>query len=123
MENWKVEIKRLDAIRTKLDLNYNQLEKLSGINRQKIARMFQMVNEPSLSFYLTIKSVLENKIKVVVNEKKESIKLKPKIPLSPVSMIDAMIEKNKEKPCDCRMSGTLFIRAKGCTKSKDEHKF
>ena len=73
MENWKVEIKRLETIREKLGLNWNQLEKLSEQNRQKIANMFKMVNEPSLGFYLTIKTTLENQIKVVAKEKKEVV--------------------------------------------------
>lgn len=110
MENWKVEIKRLDAIRTKLDLNYNQLEKLSGIPRGKIGNLFRLINEPSLSFYLTIKTILENQIKVVTKEKKEVV---------PPKEVVASVKST----CDCRMSGTLFIRAKGCTKAKDEHKF
>lgn len=109
MENWKVEIKRLEAIREKLGLNWNQLEKLSGQNRQKIANMFKMVNHPSLGFYLTIKSTLENQIKVV-KEKKE---------VAPPKEVEAVVENT----CECRMSGTLFIRGKGCTKAKDEHKF
>lgn len=110
MENWKLEIKRLEVIRERLGLNFNQLEKLSGQNRQKISNMFKMVNEPSLGFYLTIKSTLENQIKVV-KEKKEVVPPKEKS------------EAVAESTCECRMSGTLFIRGKGCTKSKDEHKF
>ena len=124
MDNWKVEIKRLDNIRLELGLNFNQLEKLSGSNRQKIGRMFQMVNEPSLSFYLTIKSVLENHIKVVLKEKKETSASAIDKKLPKVKVGDGVGNVLKtESPCDCRMSGTLFIRAKGCTKSKDEHKF
>ena len=104
MENWKLEIKRLEVIRERLGLNFNQLEKLSGQNRQKISNMFKMVNEPSLGFYLTIKSTLENQIKVI-KERKE---------------IAVLVENN----CDCKMDGMLFIRGKsGCKKAKDEHKF
>lgn len=110
MENWKLEIKRLEAIREKLGLNWNQLEKLSGQNRQKIANMFKMVNEPSLGFYLTIKTTLENQIKVVGKDKKE---------VAPAKVVEQVVEST----CECRMSGTLFIRGKGCTKAKDEHKF
>lgn len=109
MENWKLEIKRLETIREKLGLNWNQLEKLSGQNRQKIANMFKMVNEPSLGFYLTIKTTLENQIKVV----------KEKKVVAPPKVVSEVIEST----CECRMSGTLFIRGKGCTKAKDEHKF
>lgn len=110
MENWKVEIKRLETIREKLGLNWNQLEKLSEQNRQKIANMFKMVNEPSLGFYLTMKTTLENQIKVVTKGKKEFVAPKE-------------VAATFESICDCRMSGALFIRGKGCTKAKDKHKF
>lgn len=114
MENWKTEIKRLDVIREKLGLNWNQMEKLTGVNRQKIQRMFQLVNEPSLGFYLLMKTTLENQIKVVGKEKKESAN-KP--------IVESNLPK-EEKLCDCRMDGTLFLRGKsGCKKTKDEHKF
>jgi len=114
MENWKTEIKRLDIIREKLGLNWNQMEKLTGVNRQKIQRMFQLVNEPSLGFYLLMKTTLENQIKVVGKEKKEA-----------VSKEVSETKLPKEKPtCECRMDGMLFIRDKsGCKKTKDEHKF
>lgn len=102
MENWKVEVKRLDVIRENLGLNFYQLEKITKISRQKISRMFQMANEPSLGFYLEIKSALENQIKV--HSKKE--------------------KKVSANGCDCKMSGGLFIRGKsGCKKTKEEHKF
>lgn len=111
MENWKLEIKRLEVIRERLGLNFNQLEKLSGQNRQKISNMFKMVNEPSLGFYLTIKSTLENQIKVI-KERKE---------IAPSEKEIAVLVENN---CDCKMDGMLFIRGKsGCKKAKDEHKF
>lgn len=116
MENWKKEIKRLDVIRLKLGLNFNQIEVLTGINRGKIGRFFNMVNEPSLGFYLDVKSCLENEIKVDVNHKKRG-----------VSIIDNPVAATKEvastNDCECCMSGSLFLRSNGCKKSKEDHKF
>jgi transcriptional regulator with XRE-family HTH domain len=64
MEEWEIEIKRLDDIRLELGLNFNQLEKLTGSSRGKIANMFKMSNEPSLGFYLTIKNALQRCVEV-----------------------------------------------------------
>jgi len=120
MENWKAEIKRLDVIREKLGLNWNQMEKLTGVNRQKIQRMFQLVNEPSLGFYLLMKTTLENQIKVVGKEKKDAITTMEKGNFE----VATGTPKKEEVSCDCRMDGMLFIRDKnGCKKTKDEHKF
>lgn len=125
MGNWKTEIKRLDVIREKLGLNWNQMEKLTGVNRQKIQRMFQLVNEPSLGFYLLMKTTLENQIKVVGKEKKE-VHRDGGVSVERIKRIEDLniVYPTGEASCDCRMDGTLFLRGKsGCKKTKDEHKF
>jgi hypothetical protein len=118
MENWKKEIKRLDDIRLKLGLNFNQIEVLTGINRGKVGRFFNMVNEPSLGFYLDVRSCLENEIKVNTKPKKE---ISPKEEKTFSAATKEVAPKND---CDCYMSGTIFLRGKsGCKKTKEEHKF
>jgi hypothetical protein len=118
MEKWKKEIKRLNDIRLKLGLNFNQIEVLTGINRGKIGRFFNMVNEPSLGFYLDVKMCLENEIQVNTRQKNESV---PKMRNPPPAPIKEVAPKND---CDCYMSGSLFLRGKsGCKKTKEEHKF
>jgi hypothetical protein len=118
MEKWKKEIKRLNDIRLKLGLNFNQIEVLTGINRGKIGRFFNMINEPSLGFYLDVKMCLENEIKVNTKEKKE---VPAKVEKTSSTPIKEIAPKND---CDCYMSGSLFLRGKsGCKKTKEEHKF
>lgn len=118
MENWKKEIKRLDDMRLKLGLNFNQIEVLTGINRGKVGRFFNMINEPSLGFYLEVKTALENQIKVVVKESKSAPKDKDLA--IPPKAVDVALKND----CDCYMSGNIFLRGKsGCKKTKDEHKF
>ena len=118
MEKWKKEIKRLDDIRLKLGLNFNQIEVLTGINRGKVGRFFNMVNEPSLGFYLDVKMCLESEIKVNTKDKKE---VPPKAEKTTSAPIKEVAPKND---CECYMSGSLFLRGKsGCKKTKEEHKF
>lgn len=134
-ENWKVEVKRLDAIREKLGLNFNQIQKLTGIDRAKIGGFFNMKNQPSLGFYLTVKGVLEKEIEVNTKEKKE-VHRDGGVSVSEINKkekkgsVPKMINppppplKKSETTCDCKMNGMLFIRGKsGCKKTKDEHKF
>lgn len=117
MGNWKLEIQRLNAIREKLGLTYYRLSAITGEKDYKIMRMFRLEHEPSLGFYLKIKSCLENYVEVSAEEvlvvplegAVQKVKVKPKV--------------LKEVSCDCRMSGALFIREKGCKKAKEEHKF
>lgn len=146
MENWKVEIKRLDTIREKLGLNFNQIQKLTGIDRAQVGGFFNMKNQPAMGFYLSIKDFLEKEIEVNQKEKKEvhrdggvSVerierikKTKVKVGVKPkeYERVPTKIEHVEfsvgfEKPlCDCKMDGMLFIRGKsGCKKTKDEHKF
>lgn len=112
MENWKKEIKRLNALREKQGFTFYKLEQLSGRGRGRIGGMFKMVNEPSLGLYLAIKDILEKDIEVTVIEKKKFS--------SPKQQDTSVVDSN----CDCRMDGMLFIRGKsGCKKAKDEHKF
>ena len=93
----------MNDIRLKLGLNFNQIEVLTKHHRVKISRFFNMVNEPSLGFYLDVKMCLESDFKVNTKEKKE---VAPK------------------NDCDCYMSGSLFLRGKSrCKKTKEEHKF
>lgn len=119
MENWKKEIKRLDAIRLKLGLNNNQIAVLTGIGRGNIGNFFSMSHEPKLGFYLKVKSVLENEIEVNKKPKKEVHRD------GGVSVSEAIKEKAEPtNDCDCYMSGNIFLRGKsGCKKTKDEHKF
>lgn len=132
MENWKVEIKRLDAIREKLGLNFNQIQKLTGIDRAQVGGFFNMKNQPKMGFYLSIKDFLEKEIEVNPKEKKEVVgvvsvdkKLAKKITKNQKKAIPEFKENYQfQNDCDCKMDGMLFIRGKsGCKKTKDEHKF
>jgi hypothetical protein len=120
MEKWKKEIKRLDDIRLKLGLNFNQIEVLTGINRGKVGRFFNMVNEPSLGFYLDVKNALEHQIDVKKTIEKVSKGNTPKMRNPPQPPTKEVALTND---CECRMSGTIFLRSNGCKKTKDEHKF
>ena len=99
MENWKKEIKRLDDIRLKLGLNFNQIEVLTGINRGKVGRFFNMTNEPSLGFYLTIKKTLgrcvevDGKDKVFVIPLNGSVK---EIKVNPMKQLAKPKDKSKQ---------------------------
>lgn len=135
MENWKVEIKRLDTIREKLGLNFNQIQKLTGIDRAQVGGFFNMKNQPKMGFYLSIKDFLEKEIEVNQKEKKE-VHRDGGVSVSEINKkekkgsVPKMINppppplKKSETTCDCKMDGMLFIRGKsGCKKTKDEHKF
>jgi len=120
MENWKVEIKRLDKIRVDLNLNWNQLEKLTSLNRGKIQRFFESEKNPSMKVYFDLKEVLENQQEVVF-ENVDAAEEKPSVE---VDLLDEYIKSKNQTTCDCRMSGNLFLRGKsGCKKTREEHKF
>ncbi len=105
MENWQIEIKRLDKIRLELGLNWNQLEKITNIDRGQLQRFFEFINIPSMKFYFDVKAALENEFEVKFKDLVSNLEL-------------ATIE------CDCKLEGGLFKRGKiKCKKSKAEHKF
>lgn len=103
---WQVEIKRLDKIRLDLELNFNNLELLTNINRSQLKKIFTLETNPSLKLYLDIRYALESQINV------KSKVVKPKK------------EKKIVQECDCKLENGLFKRGKiKCLKSKIEHNF
>jgi hypothetical protein len=148
MEHWKEEIKRLDKIRLDLGLNWNRMEKLTGVNRGQIKKMFEFTNIPSMELYFDVKIALENEFEVVFSEvqidkpKSSIVAITSKTVVANVSVkketaskIVAVQKNQKEIPkyeekyqfqnnCDCHLVGSLFIRGKsGCKKTREEHKF
>jgi hypothetical protein len=104
MQNWQVEIKRLDKIRLQLGLNYNQLEKITQIDRGQLKRFFEFKNVSSMKFYFDVKVALEQEFEV------KFLEIIPKTKV--------LIAK-----CDCKIENGLLKRGKiKCTLSKAEHK-
>jgi hypothetical protein len=104
MQNWQVEIKRLDKIRLQLGLNYNQLEKITQIDRGQLKRFFEFKNVSSMKFYFDVKVALEQEFEVKFVE------------IIPETKV--IIDK-----CDCKIENGLLKRGKiKCTLSKAEHK-
>ena len=94
MEKWKNEIDKLESIRISSGLNFNEIEKHTGINRGVLQRFFNKSNEPKISFYFKVKDFLES------------------------------FEKSNVEftECDCKIVNGLLRRGKiKCTKSKSEH--
>lgn len=105
MENWQIEIKRLDKIRLELGLNWNKLEKVTNIDRGQLKRFFEFTNVPSMKFYFDVKVALENEFEVKFKNIKPS-------------------EEFVNIECDCKVENGLLKRGKiKCTLSKAEHKF
>lgn len=107
MENWEKEVNKLELIRVKLNVNFNELQKITGINRSHLSKFFSCKNVPTLKMFMYVKSVLEK----LETEYK-----------------DPIINNNIEKcncDCDCTIdSQGIFRRGKiKCVKSKKEHKF
>ena len=122
MENWKKEISRLEDIRIKLGLSYYKVASITKESHSKVSRVFRLLNEPGLGFYLKLKNCLENAIEVDTESS---------IIVLPENGSIEKIKQKKQKPkqdkeiayCGCKMSGALFIRERGCKKSKEEHNF
>lgn len=100
LEDWELEIKRLDKIRLELGLNYNKLQNIIGINRAQLQRFFEFKNNPSLKLYFSIKNALDEEYK------------------------SFLADLEVEIDCDCVLEDGLLKRGKiKCKKSKNEHKF
>ena len=96
MTNWENEIDKLELIRIGLGLNYNEIEKRTGINRGVLQRFFSKINEPKIGFFFKVKGFLES-------FEKPSIEF---------------------TQCDCKIVNGLLRRGKiKCSKQKSEHKF
>ena len=105
MENWQVEIKRLDKMRLELGLNWNQLEKITDIARGQLKRFFEFTNVPSMKFYFDVKNALENEFEVKFKEFE-------------------IASKTENIQCDCRLENGLLKRGKiKCALTKAEHNF
>ena len=101
MEKWQKEIQKLEELRIELKLNFNYLEKISGINRGQLKKIFEMKTIPSLKLFLTIQDVILN----LVSETKS--------------------KSNFEK-CDCKIINGLLRRGKSnpkCELTKEQHVF
>lgn len=135
MENWQVEIKRLDKMRLELGLNMNQLEKITDIDRGQLKRFFEFTNVPSMKFYFDVKDALEKEFEVkfadveVHRDGSVSINLTART-LTAQNSIKAekvfkyLGSKLTKKDCDCKLENGLLKRGKiKCTLSKAEHKF
>lgn len=68
LENWQIELKRLDKIRLELGLNWNKMESLTGINRGQLQRFFEFKNCPSMKLYFDVKDALESQMEVFIEE-------------------------------------------------------
>lgn len=139
MENWQIEIKRLDKIRLELGLNWNQLEKITLIDRGQLKRFFEFANVPSMKFYFDVKVALENEFEVKFGEveipddgglligqvpKMENKPLPPKSKKGITAKEAAESIKEAISPCDCKLESGLLKRGKiACKKSKAEHNF
>ena len=112
LENWQIEINRLNKIRLDLGITLYKFEQITGIKRGNLQGVFELKNIPSLKRYLEIKEALENQIEV--KDSKIEIKLikeqKPKV---------------KVNSCDCKLdTNGLLRRGKiKCSKPKEEHNF
>lgn len=147
MENWQIEIKRLDKIRLELGLNWNKLEKITNIDRGQLKRFFEFTNVPSMKFYFDVKVALENEFEVKFGDVEVHRnggvaigKVPPATstrnsndvhPTRGVSFIETAKDKVALKvrkfvngTCDCKLENGLLKRGKiKCTLSKVEHKF
>lgn len=140
MEKWQLEIQRLNKIREELGLNFSQLEKKTGMQRELLGRYFKFESAPGLKAYLTLKEVLESEyaikfpIEMIVVDKPRSngmseISTITKIPKekfgrekSVESVSDLKIIGKNE--CDCKLEGGLLKRGKiKCKKTKEQHNF
>lgn len=119
MEQWQLEIKRLDKIRLDLGLNWNQLEKITGKQRDLLQRYFDFKSVPGLKVYFEIKIALENEFEVrfpvemvVINK-----------PCS-MGMSELFLVSTDDSDCDCKLENGLLKRGKiKCKKTKEEHNF
>ncbi|MFO0090047.1 MAG: helix-turn-helix domain-containing protein [bacterium] len=128
MENWQVEIKRLDKMRLELGLNMNQLEKITGIDRGQLKRFFEFTNVPSMKFYFDVKVALENEFEVKFKDiepivKNQYNKLCENYGVDKTQNTNSSTFENNSQ-CDCKLENGLLKRGKiKCTLSKAEHKF
>lgn len=108
MENWKKEIEKLEKIRVDLQINFNSLEKLTGVNRSQLKKMFTCLNMPGLELFLNVKNVLESQKHL-------------KGAQSILAESDVIVTENKE--CDCTIDDKGILRRgkSKCKKTKSEH--
>lgn len=127
MEQWQIEIKRLDKIRLTLGLNYSKLQVLVNKDRGYLKRIFELQTVPSLSVYFELKMALENEFEVKFS------KIEP-IPLRDISFMENAKEKvlppktptrnTNYDACDCKLENGLLKRGKiKCALTKVEHQF
>lgn len=110
MEQWQIEIKRLDKIRLTLGLNYSKLQVLVNKDRGYLKRIFELQTVPSLSVYFELKNALENEHEVKFAAEGENSQKKESI--------------FENLDCDCRLENNLLKRGKiKCKKTKAEHNF
>lgn len=111
MEQWQKEIQKLQSVYSALEINYNRLEKHSGVNRAQLKRFFEMENVPSLKLFFQVKKSLED-LTQLSGGKNHFNKSQPAIVFFNLT-------------CDCTLDESgLFRRGlSGCKKLKSEHKF
>jgi len=144
MENWQIEMNRLNKIRLDLGLNWNKFGKLVGKNRELLKKYFEFRSIPSMKVYFDLKTALENEFEVKIGEV-----VVPEFPdnrndyttrtLSALnSQKDQKVIKDLEAlippktstrntnydACDCKLENGLLKRGKiKCKKTKAEHNF
>lgn len=123
MENWQIEMNRLNKIRLDLGLNWNKFGKLVGKNRELLKKYFEFRSIPSMKVYFDLKTALENEFdvkigEVVVPELLDDRKEKSFIPPK------TSTRNTNYDACDCKLENGLLKRGKiKCKKTKAEHNF
>ena len=109
MENWQLEMNRLNKMRLDLGLNWNQFGKLTGKNRELLKKYFEFRSIPSLKVYYELKTALENEFEVKFGAEER--------PEFPENRIDYTMNSPKtptrntnDCACDCKLENGLLKR-------------